>query len=288
MKNKYCVITGANAGLGYASALALAKKGATVFLVCRSEERGRQAQHSIIEESDNDQIFLVQADLSSQKDLRKAAAQINAKTQQIDILINNAAMVSSQRGTTEDGIENQFAINHLGYFLLTHLLLPNLREAREARIVNVGSGNHFRGKIYFEDLHLENNYQPLRAYNQSKLANLLFTYELDRRLKAAGVRHVSVNCADPGLNNTQIGGKNTTWLHRLLWNIRRRQGQDPGEGAKCQIYLATAPEVSGVSGKYWYQSKAIPSSELSYNQQDAQRLWEISESLCQIEDYLGS
>lgn len=285
MKDKYCVITGANAGLGYASALAIAKKGATVYLICRSEERGRQAQNSIIEQSDNNQVFLIQADLSSQNHLRKAADEIIAKVPKIDVLINNAAMVISQREMTEEGIEKQFAVNHLGYFLLTHLLLPHLIKAKEARIVNVGSGNHFRGKIHFDDIHLENNYHPLRAYNQSKLANLLFTYELDRRLIAEDRNHISVNCADPGLNNTQIGGKNTIWLHRLLWNIRRRQGQDPNDGAKCQIYLATSPEVKGVSGKYWSQSKAIPSSKPSYNEEDAQRLWKISESLCQIKSF---
>lgn len=288
MTNKSCVITGANAGLGYATALALAKKGATVYLICRSTERGRMAQRSIVEESENEAVYLIQADLSSQRDLRTAAEEISASTTKVDVLINNAAMVASSRQTNKDGVEKQFAVNHLAYFLLTHLLMPQLQQAPDARIINVGSANHFRGKMHFDDLFLEKSYNPLRAYNQTKLANLLFTYELDRRLKTEGLSNISVNCADPGLNNTQIGVKHTNWFHKLLWNIRRRQGQSPHEGAQCQIYLASAPEVSEESGKYWYQSKAVPSSDLSYNQKDAQRLWEISATLCQIEDFFAS
>lgn len=285
MENKICVITGANAGLGYASSLALAKKKASLFLICRSEEKGKKAQANLVKNSKNEKIHLVLADLSSQADLQRAAQTIQAQTSRVDVLLNNAAMVASQRQTNEAGIEKLFAVNHLAYFYLTHLLMPQLQQSKDARVINIGSGNHFRGKMHFDDLFLEKQYHPLKAYNQTKLANLLFTYELDRQLQAKGWEHINTNCADPGLNNTRIGEKNTNWLHKLIWSLRRRQGQDPHEGAKCQIYLASSSEVRGISGKYWFQSKAVASSDASYKQEDAKRLWEISMSLCGIEDY---
>ena len=224
MKNKSCVVTGANSGLGYASALALAQKGARVYLVCRSEERGKKAQEDIINQSQNEQIHLVVADLSSLKDLQEATSSIQSSTTQVDVLLNNAAMVSSKRQTNGEGIEKQFAVNHLGYFYLTHLLMPQLEQSEEARIINVGSGNHFRGKMHFDDLFLAKHYHPLKAYNQTKLANLLFTYELDRKLREKDRKHISVNCVDPGLNNTLIGEKNTSWLHRLVWEYSTPSG----------------------------------------------------------------
>ena len=282
MNAKTVVITGANAGLGFETALALAKKGGSIFMICRSEERGHLAKEQIIQQSNNDQIHLVMADLASQKSVREAASLIQEQKPVIDVLINNAGLVSSHRQLSKEGIELQFAVNHLAHFLLTHLLFPSLQKSPESRIVNISSANHFRGAMHFDDLNLSNNYAVLKAYNQSKLANVLFTYELDRRLKEKKRHHMSVHAVDPGLNNTGIGQKHASWLHGLVWWVRRRQGMHPGEGAANQVYVASAPEVIGQSGKYWVKQKAVPSSALSYQQEDAKKLWEISAELTNI------
>ena len=276
MQSKTCVITGANAGLGYETALALAAKDYQVFMVCRSEARGAAARESILQQVPNGAVHLTVADLASQKAVYDAAMQIQAQTSTVDVLINNAALVSSYRQVSKEGLEMQFAVNHLSHFLLTHLLLPSLQAAPESRIVNVSSANHFRGKIHFDDPNLERNYKVLRAYNQSKLANVLFTYEMDRKLKAQGITQISSHAVDPGLNDTGIGQKNASWLHGLVWRFRRKQGQSPKEGAKNQIYVASAPEVSGLSGKYWVKQQSASSAPLSYIKEDAKKLWELS------------
>ena len=164
--------------------------------------------------------------------------------------------------------------------------MPLLKEAPEARIVNVSSANHYRAQMYFDDLFQEKNFNGLRAYGQSKLANVLFTYELDRRLKGKDYHHISTNAIDPGLNNTSIGNKDANWLYRLAWSLRKRQGMSPEEGARTQIHVATSPEVKGVSGQFWQRSKPVRSSENSYRVADAERLWNISLNLCNIERYL--
>lgn len=287
MREKTSVITGANSGLGLATAHALAGQGSTVIMLCRSEDKGETARRKVIEATGNDAVHLIIADLASQNDIRRAAGQIRLRWPRVDVLINNAAAIHSQRKLTEDGVEMQFAVNHLAPFLLTHLLLPALLEGPEGRVVNVGSHNHYRARIHLNDLQLAHRYHILRAYGQSKLANLLFTYELDRRRRQKGLEELMVNCADPGLNDTAIGNKGTSILHSLAWRFRRMQAQSPDLGAASQVHLASSPELKGVSGQYWYNMQPQRSSPRSYNEQTARQLWERSKALCNIIDYFN-
>jgi NAD(P)-dependent dehydrogenase (short-subunit alcohol dehydrogenase family) len=285
MQGKTCVITGANAGLGYETALNLASRGASVIMVCRSAEKGAQARQAIIASTGNQEVHVRQVDLASQQQIRDLGARMQSNNHAIDVLINNAGLVRSQWSLTEDRIETVFAVNHLAPFLLTHELLPFLKKAPEARVINVSSKNHFKSQINFEDLFLKKNYNGLKAYGQSKLANVLFTYELDRQVKHAGYPHITINAVDPGLNNTNIGNKSTNWWYRMVWNFRKKQGMEPGEGARTQIHLATSPELEGISGTYWQRSKTVHSSQASYREEDAKRLWELSLEMCKLDGY---
>lgn len=287
MKDKICVITGANSGLGYWTTMALAEKGAEIFMLCRSAEKGEKARSNIISETANEKIHLILADLSSLKSIHEAVQKITALTEKIDVLINNAALVSSERKLTEDGIEMQFGVNHIGPFYLTHLLLPLLMNAPEARIVNLSSTTHRRGKIHFDDVNLSTNYYILRAYNQSKLANVFFSYQLNRELIANTIKNISVYCVDPGHNDTPIGLKKTSGLHALVWWLRGKMGSSPEHGAKCQIDVSVDDQVKNMSGMYWRNSKPIASSNYSYNEEDAKKLWQLSLDLCGIKDFFG-
>ena len=287
MKDKICVVTGANAGLGYATVKSLAEQGATVALLCRSETKGEKARRRIMAETGNEALDLFVGDLAQQADIRRVAAQIRAAYPRVDVLVNNAAAIVSEHTLTQDGIELQFAVNHLAYFLLTQQLLPSLLAGAQPRIINVSSNNHRKGAIHFDNLGLVGAYHVLKAYNQSKLANVLFTYELDRRLAQQGIEHVAVNCLDPGTNHTDIGVKATNRWHALAWKLRRLISTPPAEGARCQIYLATAEDVAGVSGRYWYRCRAVPSAPQSYDEAVARRLWEISKTYCAITDFFS-
>ena len=199
-----------------------------------------------------------------------------------NVLVNNAGVWTSRCELTEDKIEKQFAVNHLAYFLLTHLLYPNIAASSDGRIINIGSDSHKYGRINFDDLNLERSYHGLKAYGQSKLANVLFTYELHRRKQHD---HVSAYCVQPGLVKTDIGVKHTNPFHGFMWKLRRLSGMTADEAARTAVYLATSPEASGKSGLYWDKCKPKPSSSRSKNEQDAARLWEMSERLCGIESY---
>jgi NAD(P)-dependent dehydrogenase (short-subunit alcohol dehydrogenase family) len=285
MTGKNCVVTGGNAGIGYETALALAKAGANLIIVSRDREKALEALESIRLQASDSQIDYVLADLSSNKSIRRAADEILHKFATIDVLVNNAGTWFSKLEFTEDGIERQFAVNHLAYFLLTHELLGALAASRDGRIICVGSDSHFRGKLHFDDFSLRNNYHGLRAYAQSKLANVMFAYELDRRLKEKGLENISVNCVQPGRVNTDIGLKHTISFHALAWKIRRLGGLSPATGAATSVYLASEEAVKGQSGKYWEKCRPKPSSHHSYHREEAARLWDISESLCGIKDY---
>jgi len=282
MKGKLCVITGANSGIGYETALALAKKGAEVIIIARNENKVKEAVNKLITGSENKKISGAVIDLSSQKDLRTGANDILSKTKKIDVLINNAGTWYSHLTYSDENIEMQFAVNHLAYFFLTHLLLPAIANSDDPRIINVGSDSHFNGKIHFNDINLTKKYKGLRAYAQSKLANMLFTHEFNRRKP---IDKICINCLQPGLVKTNIGLKHTIALHSLAWKVRRLGGATPAEGAETSIYLASSDEAKGISGKYWDKSKIKKSSKRSLIKEDAQRLWLLSEKLCDIEDY---
>lgn len=273
MNGKTCLVTGANTGIGKATALGLAKMGATVVMVCRSRERGEAALTEIKQESGNDAVFLLLADLSSQAAIRHLAREFTSKHTTLHVLINNAGIIPRKRTATEDGLETQFAVNHLAYFLLTNLLLDPLKASAPSRIINVSSQVHRGPSIPFDDLQSERSYSPTRVYGWTKLANVLFTYELARRLE--GTR-ITVNCLHPGTVATKMLAD---YMPSGLRFVARMIGVSPEEGAQTSLYLATSPEVEGVSGKYFVNQTAAQSSKASYNTTGASRLWQVSAEL---------
>jgi len=281
LKNKICLITGANAGIGFETAKSLSAQGATTILVCRSEEKGVAAVKNIKKEYPDAKADFAVADLSSQAQVRKLAQDIQNRHEKLDALINNAGSWFSDFQLTEDRAERQWAINHLSPFLLTHLLLPVLKQSDDPRIINVSSDSHFHGKIHFDDVNLTNNYHGLRAYAQSKLANVLFTFEFERRKTFP----ISINAVQPGLVKTDIGLKNTISFHGLMWKLRRLTGVSPEKGAATSIYLASSEEVQGISGKYWDKRKPKPASKNANNEEHAAKLWELSKKMCGIDRY---
>lgn len=285
MKGKNCVVTGGNSGIGFETALALANQQANVIILSRNQDKAEAAVKSIKAKSQNSHIDYVLVDLSSQKSIRDAAKYVLRAFDAIDVLVNNAGTWVSKLILTEDGVETQFAVNHLAYFLLTHELLGGLSKSARARVVCVGSDSHFHGKIHFDDLSLSKKYHGLRAYAQSKLANVMFTHELHRQLTARDIQHITINCLQPGLVKTDIGLKHTISLHGLAWRIRRMGGVPPAEGAKTSIFLASSEEAEGQSGLYWDKCKSKPSSKASYDEAATKKLWDISMELCGITDY---
>lgn len=282
MESKICVITGATSGIGNAVAHQLAQQNHTVILVGRNPDKGKSALKEIVSKTGNSQVHYFNADLSSQREIREVGEAIRKQFPVIDVLLNNAAQWNSRYEVTEDGIEKQFAINHLAYFLLTHLLYPSVSRSKNGRIINIGSDSHRYGKINFENLNLKNEYHGLKAYGQSKLANLLFSYELHRQKKET---HVSVYCVQPGLVKTDIGVKHTNPFHSLMWKLRRLSGITTEKAAASIVYLAISDDVAEKSGLYWDNKKSKPSSERSHNTADARRLWEMSKALCSINEF---
>src|SRR5579859_1862579 len=272
MAGKVCVVTGASQGIGRETALGLARQGATVVAVARNAERGNAAVSYVKSGSNNDAVHLALADLSTQAALRDLARDLQREYPRIHVLVNNAGAINTERTVTVDGIETTWAVNHLAYFLLTNLLLPTLQESAPARIVNVSSAAHKGGSINFDDLQFERGYSAWRAYNQSKLANIMFTYELARHLPAG---QVTANALHPGTVTTGFGKNNPGWLN---WGLRLASPflTKPDKGAETPIYLASSSEVEGVTGKYFEKCKEVRSSPRSYDEQAAGRLWQIS------------
>ncbi|MFQ5846092.1 MAG: SDR family oxidoreductase [Candidatus Methylomirabilales bacterium] len=273
MAGKTCMVTGANAGIGKATALGLAQMGATVVMVCRSRERGEAALAEITRESGNDAVSLLLADLSSLAAIRHLAEAFKAKYPTLHVLINNAGIIPRKRTVTVDGLETQFAVNHLAYFLLTNLLLDRLKASAPARIVNVSSQVHNGASIDFGDLQSEQSYRPTRVYAWTKLANVLFTYELARKLEGTGL---TANCLHPGSVATNLLAD---YLPGPLGFITKIVGVSPEKGARTSLYLATSAEVEGVTGKYFVNQQEAQSSNLSYDKSLASRLWQVSAEL---------
>lgn len=264
INGRVCIVTGANRGIGKATALGLARAGARVVMVCRSQERGAIAAAEIDETVGRHLTDVLAADLASHD--------------RLDVLVNNAGIVTRRRILSADGIETQFAVNHLAPFLLTHLLLDLLKRSRPSRIVNVSSDAHSRGRIDFDDLQGARRYGHLKAYYQSKLANVLFTRELARRLTGTGV---TVNCLHPGVIATHLLAS-TMWLPRSLEGVLRLFFRNPEQGARTSVHLATSPAVEGITGRYFREcSEHQPSSE-AQDDQMAARLWQVSEQLAGI------
>lgn len=279
MQNNVCLLTGANSGIGRVTAQALAEQGATLLMVCRNKQKGEQTLEEIRSRSKNDDLHLFIGDLSSQAEIHRLATEITGRFPRLDVLLNNAGGINSELTLTTDGLETTFAVNHLAYFLLTNLLLPSLLKAPAPRIVNVSSQAHQIGKIHFDDLGLEKNYNAMKAYAQSKLANILFTYELARRLST---ENISVNTLHPGSVNTGFG-KNLQGIAGIFFRSFGFLMRTPEKGAETLIWLATAPELRGVSGKYFCDKKVIRSSTISHDERIAKQLWDVSARLTGIE-----
>lgn len=278
MKDNVCMITGASSGIGLETAMGLAKMGATVEIVCRDQGRGETARDKIIEKSGNPKVELLLADLSSQADIRRLVENFSARFSQLHVLVNNAGVAPIKRSVTVDGIETAFAVNYLAPFLLTHLLLDVLKASAPARVVNVAGDFHRKATIRFDDLMSEKDYNGIHANNQAKLALILFTYELARRLAGTGV---TVNCLHPGAVATDAPLKDPDLapFARFMYSLVKPFFLSPNKGAETPIYLAASPAVEAVTGKYFIKKAAVTSSPESYNEDIAWRLWEASMSL---------
>jgi retinol dehydrogenase 14 len=273
--NRTCLITGANSGIGKVTARALAASGATVIMVCRDRARGEAARAEICRVTNTDRVELLIADLSEQRQIRQLAADVKERFSELHVLINNAGIWNDKRELTADGYETTWALNHLAYFLLTDELMNLLKASAPARIINVSSDYHKLGHIDFDDIQLGEGYSGGRAYGQSKLANVIFTYELARRLK--GTR-VTANCLHPGAVNTNFFN-NVKGLFGMLTWVGKPFLRSPAKGAETVVWLASSPEVEGVSGKYFFDRREKRSSPESYDQNVASRLWEASKRM---------
>jgi len=279
MHGKICMVTGANSGIGKATALALAQMGATVVMVCRDRARGEEARSEITTKSRNNAVDLLLADLSSQQSIRQLVEHFKQRYTHLHVLINNAGAAFPGRRETVDGLEMTFAVNYLAPFLLTNLLLDVLKASAPARIVNVSSNSHKSGYIQMDDLQEEKRYRSMQVYGQSKLAVVLFTYELARRLQGTGV---TANCLHPGFVATHFGQRDVGPAFRLLVKLIGSFGTSPQKGAKTSIYLASSPEVEGVTGKYFVKSIPKRSAAISYDESLQRQLWEQSAKLVNV------
>ncbi len=280
MIGKRVLITGATNGLGKQAALELAKMGAEIVIVGRDEIKTRKVTVDIKRLSGNSKVDLLVADLSSMDEVRRVASEYGDKYQRLDVLLNNAGASFSTYQTSVDGYEMTFALNHFSYYLLTNLLLETImltgREHGEARIVNVSSSAHKSAGsegLRLEDIRDKSRFRAFRVYAGSKLANLLFSYELARRLEGT---EIMVNAVHPGLVNTGFGDNMTGIIRPVFKLMKTLAGRTPQKGAETLVYLASSPEVAGISGKYWFDKKQLRSSDISYDRDQQKALWDFS------------
>ena len=276
MVEKIFLVTGATDGIGRVTALKLAQTGAKIILVGRNAAKGERVIAEIKRVSGNAEIEFELADLSSQQDIRALAKRLDDRLPHLDVLVNNVGAWFDRRAMSPDGIEMTFALNHLGYFLLTGLLLETLTRAPAARIVNVSSMAHRGRQIDFDDSQGAANYSGWRAYQASKLANILFTYHLAEKLADRGV---SVNCLHPGFVASKFAHNNGGWLKWMMIIVQQLVAINEEKGARTSAYLAMAPEVAGVSGKYFVKSRVAESVAVSHDSDVQARLWRLSEEL---------
>jgi len=291
MEGTVCVVTGANSGIGKAASKGLARLGARVVMVCRDPERGRDAQAEIqavaqkAHPSHEDVVDLYVADLAVQDEVYHLGETLRADYDRLDVLINNAGVFLAERESTPDDLETTFAVNHLAPFLLTHLVLPLLKETAgrtgEARVVTVTSEAHRGTSLDFDDLNAEESYGMVQAYGQSKLANILFTHELARRLHDSGV---TANCVHPGVVATNMW-RGSDWLSRaarlFTWLYKT-----PEEGAESVLYLAASRDLTGKTGQYFKETERVNPSPEAYDEKAAARLWRLSLEMTGLENSL--
>jgi NAD(P)-dependent dehydrogenase (short-subunit alcohol dehydrogenase family) len=275
MAGRICIVTGANSGIGKATAAGLAEMGATVILVCRNREKGEAALSEMKKKCGNNSLDLMLADMSWMQSVRQLASEFRRKYDRLHVLVNNAGLFMFSRRTTGDGLETTFEVDYLSHFLLTGLLIDMLKAGAPSRLVEVSSIAHYNGHIDFDDLQGEKGYGGWKAYSQAKLAQVLFTYELARRLKGTGV---TANCLHPGAVATNIWGRPLGRAGFVL-KLMRLFMMGPEGGAKTPIYLAASADVAGVTGRYFTNKREKESSKESSDEQVARRLWRVSEEL---------
>jgi len=275
MKGKVCLVTGATSGIGKATATALAAQGATVVIGCRNREKGEAVKQEIARATGNNSLDLMVADLASIESTKKGAADFLARYPKLHVLVNQAGLYLDKRTVTPEGLETVFAVNHLSYFLLTNLLLPALKAGAPSRIVNGSGGIEAAGKIDFDDLQGEKKFGGFKALAQSKLGNFLFTYELARRLEGTGV---TVTIMQPGGVKTELGRGQGGFMGFML-RLARPLFLTPEQGADTLVWLASSPEVEGVTGAYYVKRKPAKSSARSHDKELAARLWKVSAEL---------
>lgn len=277
LRNKLCVVTGSNSGIGKETVRAFANQKAYVVMVCRNEQRAEQARQELIRDTGHTGIEVMLADLAIQHDVREVADRISEKFEKVDILVNNAGIIADRREETIDGIEKTLAINHLAPFLLTNLLRDSLEKAPDARVVNVASEVHRVGAKAFDidDLQLEENYSPMKAYGVSKLCNIMFTHELAKR---SAETSITTNSLHPGVVSTQLA-EEASWLMKFFYFIGKPFMRSPKSGAQTSIFLATSDEVKSTSGKYFRNKKKATPASIAYDDTITKKLWQRSEQL---------
>ncbi len=275
MNGKVCLVTGATNGIGRVAAAELARAGAAVVIVGRSPEKTR-AVAGQIEQETGAKVDTLLADLSVQAEVRQLADAFQQRYDRLHVLVNNAGALFMRRETSRDGFEMTFALNHLAYFLLTHLLLDVLKASAPARIVNVASMAHFGGRLDLPGVANPRSYSSWKAYSQSKLANIVFTYELARRLEGSGV---TANALHPGFVATNFGVSNGG-LFKPFFRLFQVMAISPEQGAQTILHLAASPEVEGMTGQYFDKCRPVRSSPASYDRETARKLWEASLQMC--------
>jgi NAD(P)-dependent dehydrogenase (short-subunit alcohol dehydrogenase family) len=278
LNGKICLVTGGTNGIGKSAAQGLAKMGATVVIVGRNAPKTAQVVKEIRDISGNNKVDSLLADLSSQQEIRRLAEEFTRKYQHLHVLLNNAGAAFMKRELSVDGIEMTFALNHLAYFLLTNLLLDTLKASAPARIINVSSGVHTSGKIEFDNLQGERAY-GFAAYPNAKLATILYTVELARRLEETGV---TVNALHPGLTATGFGKNNGRVMATLVTIFAPLFMHPPAKGAQTSIYLASSPTVEGITGKYFYDSQVTPAAARADDMVVAKKLWDVSAEMVHL------
>lgn len=281
MDGKLVLVTGATSGIGYWTAMEIARMGAQVIIHGRNESKCIKSVEAIRAETGNTNLSYLLAEFSSQAQICDMASTFYKHHNHLDVLVNNAGAAFLFRRLSVDRIEMTFAVNHLAYFLLTNLLLPALQASPSARVVSVSSGGHNGERLEFDNLQLSHSYNPWSAYGRSKLANILFAYELARRM--AGTK-VTSNALTPGMVATDIWKKVNRFITPFIYPVVKRMGQTPLQGAQTSIYLATSSEVEGVTGKYFANMHQAQSSPASYDIEAARKLWEISARLVHLDD----
>jgi NAD(P)-dependent dehydrogenase (short-subunit alcohol dehydrogenase family) len=280
MKDKVCVVTGGTDGIGKAAARALAHQGARLLIHGRDLAKGARAVAEIVASSRNPAVEFVQADFTSLADVRRLAATIRQRAPRIDVLINNAGGIFGERTLSKDGYEATLAVNHLAPFLLTHLLLDALKGDRPSRIVTTASHAHRGARIDFDDLQITRKYSPMRAYGASKLANILFTRALAKRLQSTAVTATSLH---PGFCRTSFGRDvEMPPLIKAIFGLAARFARSPEKGAETLVYLASSSQVEDASGGYYFDCKEVAPSRAAQDEKIAEELWKVSEELVGI------